>query len=64
MEQLIVRIAKTEDAEFIALLARTTFTKTFGHNFRNKQEWYEAQHKTELHKTELTKSPITKRQKM
>lgn len=46
MEQLIIRIAKVEDAEIIALLARTTFTETFGHNFRNKQDLLDYYDKT------------------
>ena len=33
-----IRLAKKEDAQFIALLGRITFTETFGHFFRDKQD--------------------------
>ena len=33
-----VRLARKEDAPFIALLGRTTFTETFGHFFRDQQD--------------------------
>ncbi len=33
-----IRIADSKDAELIALLARITFTETFGHLFRYKQD--------------------------
>ena len=46
MEQLIIRKAKVEDAEFIALLARITFTETFGHYFRNNQDLLDYYDKT------------------
>jgi ribosomal protein S18 acetylase RimI-like enzyme len=46
MEQLIIRKAKLEDAEFIALLARITFTETFGHYFRNNQDLLDYYDKT------------------
>lgn len=46
MEHLIIRKAKLEDAEFIALLARTTFTETFGHYFRNNQDLLDYYDKT------------------
>lgn len=32
---LLIRVATPEDAEFIALLGRITFTETFGHLFAN-----------------------------
>lgn len=46
MEQIVVRKAKVEDAEIIALLARITFTETFGHLFRNKQDLLDYYDKT------------------
>ena len=33
-----IRLAKKEDARFIALLGRTTFTETFGHFFRDQKD--------------------------
>jgi hypothetical protein len=33
-----IRIANKNDAEFIALLGRVTFTETFGHLFKDKQD--------------------------
>ena len=38
MENIEIRLAKKEDAQFIALLGRITFTETFGHFFRVKQD--------------------------
>ena len=38
MEQLVIRKAISTDAACIALLARITFTETFGHYFREKQD--------------------------
>lgn len=38
MEQLVIRKAKLEDAELISLLARITFTETFGQYFRDNQD--------------------------
>ncbi len=38
MGQVVIRKAKLEDAEFISLLARITFTETFGHFFRDHQD--------------------------
>lgn len=46
MEHLIIRKAILEDAEFIALLARTTFTETFGHYFRSNQDLLDYYDKT------------------
>ena len=46
MEQIVIRKAKLEDAEFIALLARITFTETFGHYFRDHQDLLEYYDKT------------------
>ncbi len=46
MEQLVIRKAKLEDAEFIALLARITFTETFGHYFRDHQDLLDYYDKT------------------
>ena len=33
MKTIEIRLAKKEDAQFIALLGRITFTETFGHFF-------------------------------
>lgn len=44
MKNLQIREANQEDAQFIALLGRTTFTETFGHLFRDRNdlvEYYE-----------------------
>ncbi|WP_435625801.1 GNAT family N-acetyltransferase [Flagellimonas sp.] len=38
MNNIEIRIANTEDAQFIALLGRVTFTETFGHLFRDKKD--------------------------
>ena len=38
MNTFEIRLAKKEDAQFIALLGRITFTETFGHFFRDKQD--------------------------
>ena len=38
MNNIEIRLAKKEDAQFIALLGRITFTETFGHFFRDKQD--------------------------
>ena len=38
MNTIEIRLAKKEDARFIALLGRTTFTETFGHFFRDKKD--------------------------
>ena len=38
MKQILIRKATIEDAEFIALLARVTFTETFGNHFRDRQD--------------------------
>ena len=38
MNTFEIRLAKKEDAPFIALLGRTTFTETFGHFFRDQQD--------------------------
>ena len=38
MYTIKIRLAKKEDAPFIALLGRTTFTETFGHFFRDQQD--------------------------
>ena len=38
MDTIEIRLAKKEDAPFIALLGRTTFTETFGHFFRDQQD--------------------------
>jgi ribosomal protein S18 acetylase RimI-like enzyme len=36
--EIEIRIANKEDAGYIALLGRVTFTETFGHLFREKQD--------------------------
>jgi len=36
MRKIEIRRAKKEDAGFIALLGRVTFTETFGHLFRDE----------------------------
>jgi len=46
VEHLVIRKAKLKDAEFIALLARTTFTETFGHYFRDHQDLLDYYDKT------------------
>ena len=33
-----IRLAKKEEAQFIALLWRITFTETFGHLFRDQKD--------------------------
>ena len=33
-----IRLAKKEDAQFIALLGRITFTETFGYFFRDQKD--------------------------
>ena len=38
MHPVEIRLAKKEDAQFIALLGRVTFTETFGHFFRDPQD--------------------------
>lgn len=46
MEQLVLRKARLADAECIALLARVTFTETFGHYFRDHQDLLDYYDKT------------------
>lgn len=38
MNKIEIKIADKKDAEYIALLGRITFTETFGHFFRDKQD--------------------------
>ena len=38
MNTIEIRVAKEEDAQFIALLGRVTFTETFGHLFRDQKD--------------------------
>ena len=38
MDTIEIRLARKEDAPFIALLGRTTFTETFGHFFRDQND--------------------------
>lgn len=38
MNNIEIRLANKRDSQFIALLGRITFTETFGHLFRDKQD--------------------------
>jgi|GEM_PF-708870 len=38
MNTIEIRLAEKQDAQFIALLGRTTFTETFGHFFRDQKD--------------------------
>ena len=38
MSTIEIRLAKKEDARYIALLGRITFTETFGHLFRDQND--------------------------
>jgi len=38
MDNIEIRLANKEDAKCIAQLGRITFTETFGHFFRDKQD--------------------------
>ena len=38
MNTIEIRLAKKEDAEFIALLGRITYTETFGDFFRDQKD--------------------------
>ena len=38
MNTIEIRLAKKEDAQFVALLGRITFTETFGHLFRDQKD--------------------------
>ncbi len=38
MNKIEIRLANKQDAQFIALLARVTFTETFGHLYRDNQD--------------------------
>ena len=38
MDHIQIRKATLDDAEYISLLARFTFTETFGHNFRDHKD--------------------------
>ena len=54
-----IRIAKKEDAEFIALLGRITFTETFGHLFNDKQvlfDYYDLTFSVDKIEKSITKS--------
>lgn len=46
MEKIVIRYATQSDAEYIALLGRITFTETFGHFFRKKEELFEYYERT------------------
>ncbi|WP_394750975.1 GNAT family N-acetyltransferase [Spongiimicrobium salis] len=39
-DRVDIRIANKDDVRFIALLGRVTFTETFGHLFRDKQDLF------------------------
>ena len=58
MNKIEVRLANKNDAEFIALLGRITFTETFGHLFRDRQDlldYYEHTFSVEKIEKGLTK---------
>ena len=58
MNSIEIRLAKKEDAQFIALLGRITFTETFGHFFRDKQDllnYYDATFSVEKIETGIAK---------
>ena len=38
MNTIEIRLAKKEEAQFIALLGRITFIETFGHLFRDQKD--------------------------
>jgi ribosomal protein S18 acetylase RimI-like enzyme len=48
MNPVEIRLAKTEDAQFIALLGRITFTETFGHFFRDQNDLIDYYNRTFL----------------
>ena len=59
MQQLIIRKATLEDAEYISLLARVTFTETFGRYFRDNQDlldYYENTFSVAKMRASLTKA--------
>ena len=58
MHDVEIRLANKEDAVAIALLGRITFTETFGHLFRDKQdllEYYNATFSVEKLETSIAK---------
>lgn len=46
MDTVEIRLAQEEDAQFIALLGRVTFTETFGHLFRDQNDLIDYYNKT------------------
>ena len=46
MDKIEIRLAQKEDAQFIALLGRVTFTETFGHLFRDQNDLIDYYNKT------------------
>ena len=46
MSEIVIRKATAKDAEFIALLARVTFSETFGHFFKDKIDLFEYYERT------------------
>ena len=46
MDTIEIRLAQKEDAQFIALLGRVTFTETFGHLFRDQNDLIDYYNKT------------------
>ena len=46
MDTVEIRLAQEEDAQFIALLGRVTFSETFGHLFRDQNDLIDYYNKT------------------
>ena len=59
MNKIKTRLAEKKDAEYIALLARITFTETFGHFFRDRQDllnYYDSTFSVEKIERSISKS--------
>ena len=59
MSKVEVRTASKDDAGFIALLGRVTFTETFGHHFRDRQDlldYYDATFSVDKIEKSISKS--------
>ena len=59
MHKIKTRLAEKKDAEYIALLARITFTETFGHFFRDRQDllnYYDSTFSVEKIERSISKS--------
>ena len=59
MHKIKTRFAEEKDAEYIALLARITFTETFGHFFRDRQDllnYYDSTFSVEKIERSISKS--------